>query len=124
MKHTETPWEVRRAKTKSRFSESWREIYAGRVPVICATSYDSSRDGTICGVHINDYDAEFITCACNNHEELLRICEMLIRDIEADPMAAAYFDLRHIEAARAILAKVKKCEPQIPHQTSSASATS
>jgi hypothetical protein len=109
MKHSDTPWEIRDTSTNSKFSENWREIFAGNRPIVSAGSYDRNGD-TICGVTIGKDDAEFIVCATDCHDELLRCCEMLLRDICADPMAVAYFDLRHIKAAEQVLEKAKEYE--------------
>jgi hypothetical protein len=108
MKHTETPWEVKNTATKSGFSKNWREIFAGRRPVVTSAAYDSSSDGTVPGVQISEDDANFIVCACNYHENLLQVITMFLRDIKADPAASAYFDLRHISAAEEIINEVKK----------------
>lgn len=49
--------------TGSRFTENWREINAGRMPVVSADSYHSNRDGEVCGVRIKDSDAQLIAAA-------------------------------------------------------------
>ncbi|MFA5767836.1 MAG: hypothetical protein WC919_08010 [Candidatus Paceibacterota bacterium] len=108
MKHTETPWEVKSTATKSSFAKDWREIFAGRRPVVISAAYDSSSDGAVSGVQISEDDANFIVCACNCHENLLQVVMMLLRDIQADPAASAYFDLRHILAAKDAISEVKK----------------
>jgi hypothetical protein len=112
MKHTDTPWEVKDTSTKSSFAKNWREIFAGRRPVITSAAYDSSSDGTVSGVQISEDDANFIVCACNCHEDLLQVVTMLLRDIQTDPAATAYFDLRHISAAERAINEVKKYEPR------------
>ena len=108
MKHTEIPWEVKSTATKSSFSRNWREIVAGRRLVVAAAAYDSSNEGTVSGVQISEDDANFIICACNCHENLIQVITMLLRDIQADPAAAAYFDLRHISAAEDAISEVEK----------------
>lgn len=41
-------------------------------------------------------------------ERLRAALTLLVNDIKADPMAAAYFDLRHIDMAKAALAEKEK----------------
>jgi hypothetical protein len=105
--HTATPWEIRNTQTKSGFSKNWREIYAKNKPVVCSAAYDSTKDGTVCGVQISEEDAEFIICACNCHDDLFGALSSLLRCIEADPGATAFFDLRHITAAQNALEKTR-----------------
>jgi hypothetical protein len=108
MKHTATPWKAKSTKTDSSFSANWREIYADNRSIVSAASYDSYNtgdDGTTCGVCISEDDANFITHACNCHEDLLKSLKLLLSDIEADPMSSAYFDLRHIKAAQEMVMK-------------------
>jgi hypothetical protein len=108
MKHTETPWEVKNTATRSSFSKNWREIFAGRRPVVTSAAYDSSSDGTVSGVQLSEDDANFIICACNCHDDLVQAIKMLLQNIQTDPAAAAYFDLRHISAAEHAIDEVKR----------------
>jgi hypothetical protein len=70
-KHTAGPWRVVESTNPSQFAKGWREIRGQQKPVVYADEYQSSRDGTVCGVRISEDNARLIAAA----PDLLAACE-------------------------------------------------
>jgi hypothetical protein len=72
VKHTPGPWEVRETgKSGKAWEKDWREIFAGRTPIVSHREYESNTYGTIGGVYISEANARLIAAA----PELLAACE-------------------------------------------------
>jgi hypothetical protein len=78
-RYTEGPWTVVPTPQGS-FGRDWKEIHgSGRHDyVVSSAYYDSSRDGTVCGVKISEEDARLIATA----PELLEALQGLVGLVE------------------------------------------
>jgi hypothetical protein len=95
--HTPTPWEVKSTQTKSNFTNTWREIYAGRTPVVCSSEFTSSIHGVMAGVFIKTEDADFIIKACNHHDDLLMIAKTFLLQIKTHDDVKKHLDQQQID---------------------------
>lgn len=92
-KATPGPWDITEDSTSSFFSKNWRSIPG----VIGVGSYTSSRDGEVCGVVINEINAQFIaqsrTIAPLAVNKLIEAVELLQETVSIQPDAMKISDL-------------------------------
>ncbi len=73
--HSEGELRIVDSRIGSERTKNWRELYAGRKPVVVADGYHSSIDGEVFGVRINQENAERLCLCWNCHDDLLEACK-------------------------------------------------